>query len=59
MGSRITVFLSDFDMIKQALSRQELTGRPNTFAFQLYMYFQNLGEYFSFFVKNTLFKTVI
>ena len=45
MGARLFVVITDYGLIKSALSKPELSGRPDFFTFQLLNYFLNLGKF--------------
>ena len=45
LGARLCVVLTDFSLIKTAMSKAELSGRPDYFTFRIFMYFMNLGKF--------------
>ena len=44
VGSRIIIFLCDYDLIKTAFNKAELSGRPDFYSFQIFNYFENAGK---------------
>ena len=46
LGERIFVILSDFNLIKKAFNKEELSGRPDFFSIKIMYNFNNVGKFY-------------
>ena len=44
-GGRLFIIISDYGLIKTAMNKPELSGRPDFFTIRLFMFFKNVGKH--------------